>query len=75
MEKIEIEVDNDTARKWRNTNTRAKQHISREIDRLLKTVLAKQEDTLWPFLEKLRSEAEQKGFNDELLEEILNEEE
>lgn len=73
MERIEFEVNDDTAKKWRYTNPEIKQRIEKEVDQLLKIILEKEEDTLWPLLKKIRLEAEQKGFNDEILEQILNE--
>lgn len=72
MERIEFEVNDDTAKKWRYTNPEIKQRIEKEMDQLLQIILDKQEDTFWPFLEELRSKAEQNGFNDDILEQILN---
>jgi hypothetical protein len=74
MEKIVLEVDNDTARKWQYIEPEAKQRITEEMGRFLKTLLTKRKDDLWPFLEKLREEAEKKGFNDTILNDIINEE-
>jgi hypothetical protein len=74
MEKIVLEVDNDTARKWQYIEPEAKQRITEEMRRFLKTLLTKRKDDLWPFLEKLREEAEKKGFNDTILNDIINEE-
>ncbi len=38
----------------------------------LKVILDQQEDNLLPFLEKIRLDAEKKGFNDKVLDQILN---
>ena len=73
MDRIVIEVGDDLARKWRNTNPQTKQLISQELDQFLATIFDKKEDDIWPFLEKLRIEAETKGFDDHVLAEILNE--
>ncbi len=72
-ERIILEVENDTAKKWKYTDIKVKQRIYKEMDQLLKVILNKQEDDLWPFLEKLRKDAEQKGFNDKILKDILDE--
>jgi hypothetical protein len=37
------------------------------------TMMDKPSDDFWPFLERLRAEAEKKGFNDQILDNILNE--
>lgn len=73
MVRIEFEVNDDTAKKWRYANPEIKQFIEKEVDGLLKLILEKELDTLWPLLKKIRLEAEQKGFNDSILEQILNE--
>lgn len=73
MDRIILEVNNDTARKWRYVNQQTKQQISQKFDWLLNSLLDKQEDDIWAFLEKLRTEADQKGFSDEILTQILNE--
>ncbi|GAB3698556.1 hypothetical protein GCM10027592_23720 [Spirosoma flavus] len=73
MDRIILEVANDTARKWRYSNPQIRQRISEKFDQLLNDLLDKQEDDLWPFLEKIRAEAEEKGFSDEILAQILNE--
>jgi hypothetical protein len=44
------------------------------MGRFLKTLLTKRKDDLWPFLERLREETEKKGFNDKILNDIINEE-
>ncbi|WP_155297176.1 hypothetical protein [Spirosoma aerolatum] len=64
---------NNTARKWRHSNPQIRQRISEKFDLILNDLLDKQEDDLWPFLEKVRAEAEEKGFTDELLAQILDE--
>ncbi|GAB3550886.1 hypothetical protein [Spirosoma fluminis] len=73
MDRIILEVANDTARKWRYSNPQVRQCISEKFNQLLSDLLDKQEDDLWPFLEKIRTEAEGKGFSDEILAEILDE--
>jgi len=73
MDRIVIEVEDNLARRWRNADPETKQKVSQEVDQFLSTIFEKKEDEIWPFLEKLRAKAEQRGFNDEILEQILNE--
>ena len=73
MERIVLEVKPETARRWRMKSKEAKQADIENIDRLLNFWLDAQEEELWPFLERLRQDAEYKGFNDDILINILNE--
>ncbi|MCE7040710.1 hypothetical protein [Dyadobacter sp. CY312] len=73
MDRIVIEVGDNLARRWRNATPEVKQAVSQEVDQFLNTILEKNAEDVWPFLEELRAKAEQKGFSDEILEQILNE--
>ena len=73
MEKIMIEVDKDTAKKWEESDAVTKQRISDAFDKFLNILMEKEVEDFWPVLEKIREEAEKKGFSDEILDEILNE--
>ena len=42
------------------------------IESILAEIFVKKDDDIWLFLEKLRMEAEKKGFSDHVLDEILN---
>ena len=72
MERIVFEIDDNTARKWKYASAAAKRRISQKFDLLLQVMLDKQEDDFWQFLESARLGAVQKGFNDEILNDILN---
>ena len=74
MDRIVIEVDDATARRWRNILPSTKERISKKLDGLLGAILEKEDDEIWPFLEKVRREAEAKGFNDDIMNQILSEE-
>ena len=74
MEHIVIEVNNSTAKKWRFKNAETKHKISEQMDKIINIMLDKSDDEFWPILEKIRLEAENKGFNDNILNQILNEE-
>lgn len=72
MERIVIEVDEATAKKWNNRLPGTKQRISEKLGGLLNTILDKEEEDIWPFLEEVRAESEKKGFNDEIMNQILS---
>jgi hypothetical protein len=73
MDRIVIEVEDSLASKWRDATPEIKQIVSREVDLLISKILEKKDDDTWQFLEQLRKKAEQRGFSDEILEQILNE--
>lgn len=73
MERIVLEVGDATAKKWQYVEPKTKQRIYKTMDRILNSLLDRQAVDLWQFLEKVRAEAEKKGFNDDILDEILNE--
>jgi hypothetical protein len=73
MDRIVIEVEDSLASKWRDATPEIKQIVSREVDLLINKILEKKDDDTWQFLEQLRKKAEQRGFSDEILEQILNE--
>jgi hypothetical protein len=73
MDRIVIEVEDSLASKWRDATPEIKQIVSREVDLLINKILKKKDDDTWQFLEQLRKKAEQRGFSDEILEQILNE--
>lgn len=73
MEKIMIEVEKNTAKKWEESDAFTKQRISDAFDKFLNILMEKEEEGFWPVLEKIREEAEKKGFSDEILDQILKE--
>jgi hypothetical protein len=73
MDRIVIEVEDNLAKRWRNAAPEIKQKVSQELDHFLSNIFKKEEGEIWAFLEQLRSKAEQKGFDDSILEQILNE--
>ena len=73
MERIIIEVDDITAKKWKYISTELRQKLAGEFRQIMKATLDKSEDEFWPFLEKVRKNAERKGFNDDVLTQILGE--
>ncbi|MGK7393298.1 MAG: hypothetical protein ACNS62_01955 [Candidatus Cyclobacteriaceae bacterium M3_2C_046] len=73
MERIVIEVSEKVAKKWRYSDPSRKQQIAEAFNKILLTLMDKPSEDFWPFLERLRAEAEKKGFNDQILDDILNE--
>jgi len=73
MERIVIEVSEKVAKKWRYSDPDKKQQIAEAFNKILLTMMDKPGEEFWPFLERLRTEAEKKGFNDQVLDDILNE--
>jgi hypothetical protein len=74
MARIVIEVDELTGKKWNYASPQTRQKISKEFSQLMKATLSKSEDDFWPFLEEVRKRAEGRGFDDEILNQILSEE-
>ena len=72
MERIVIEVDDATAKKWRHTSFKAKQRLYSKIDQLLQVSLPKPEDNFWEFVDEIRKEAQANGITEEELQRILN---
>jgi len=73
MEKIQLEVDKETAEKWNRSNRKTQKQISDAFEKVMDIFFEGKEDDFWPFLERIRKKAENKGFNDEILNDILNE--
>lgn len=73
MDRIVIEVEDSVARKWRDAAPEVRRVAAQEVDQLLNVIFEQRDGDIWPFLEKLRAKAEQRGFNDEVLAQILNE--
>lgn len=72
MEKITIEVNADVAKKWLNTPVRLRKRLENQLISGIKNSDNIKND-FWHFLENERKKADKKGFNDEILNEILNE--
>lgn len=74
MERIIIEVDEITGKRWKYASMETRQKLSEKISQIMTVALNKDEDDFWPFLEKIRKNAETKGFSDEILNQVLSEE-
>lgn len=74
MERIIIEVDEITGKRWKYASLETRKKLSEKISQIMTVALNKDEDDFWPFLEKIRKNAETKGFSDEILNQVLIEE-
>ncbi|MBK9509288.1 MAG: hypothetical protein IPP61_09485 [Cytophagaceae bacterium] len=72
MEKITIEVNDDIASKWLKTPVRLRKRLENQFIAGINNS-EKFNDDFWNFLESERKKADQKGFNNEILNEIINE--
>ncbi len=75
MERIVIEVDDATAKKWQEVSPKIKKQIERNIEKQIE-VLSRgaKEDEFFALLDKISDEAMKNGLTGEILEKLLNEE-
>jgi len=72
MERIVLEVDEATAKKWRSASSRLRMEVSRIIDTQISAIIDKKEDKdIIQYLDELRKEMAEKGLTQEILDEIL----
>lgn len=72
MERIVLEVDEATAKKWRSASSRLRMEVSRIIDTQISAIIDKKEDKdIIQYLDELRKEMAKKGLTQEILDEIL----
>lgn len=74
MERIVIEVDALTAKKWRLASEEKRKKIAQKIDvRLAKELMVDSREEFKTFLDQLGKSMEERGLTEEILQEILNE--
>jgi hypothetical protein len=73
MERIVIEVNDVIARKWKYVQQQNKQKVTKVFEKSVAQEF-KNQDNHWLMLEEIRKQAEEKGFTDEILNEILSNE-
>jgi hypothetical protein len=74
MERIVIEVDDATAKRWRYSRPEIKQKVATLLKETMTEAYLNDKDAFWAKLEAMRIKAEEEGFNDEILNEILKDE-
>jgi hypothetical protein len=71
MDRIVIEVDETTARKWKLASDEAKRNAFRKISAILNYTLDKDDNELTVFQDKISKEAKQNGLTLEVFQDIM----
>jgi len=74
MERIVIEVDEATGKKWELSSRKRKESLSQEINVKLARDLADTKEDFIQYLDELRLTMKERGLTEEKLQEILNDE-
>jgi FKBP-type peptidyl-prolyl cis-trans isomerase (trigger factor) len=75
MERIVIEVDEETAKKWNQASPKIKEQLEKNIEKQIDILSrAAKEDEFFALLDKISDEAVKNGLTEEILEKLLNEE-
>lgn len=75
MERIVLEVDDATAKKWQDASPEIKKGLGKKIEDLLKRISYEiQINNFETLLDKASDEAARNGLTEEILEKLLNEE-
>lgn len=74
MERIVIEVDEATAKKWRMSSQKRRNIISRQVNITMAKELADSKEDFVQYLAELRSTMKERGLTEEVLEEMLKDE-
>ena len=74
MERIILEVDDKTAKAWRNTSPKLKSQIEKNLELVLADSLRKTGEANFELLlQEIREEAAKNGLTEEILEKLLSE--
>ncbi|HET7115246.1 MAG TPA: hypothetical protein VFI29_02065 [Hanamia sp.] len=75
MERIVLEVDEATAKKWRKASPKIKGQLERNIEKQIE-ILSRgvKEDEFFALLDRISDKAVKNGLTEEILEKLLNEE-
>ena len=75
MERIVIEVDEETAKKWNQASPKIKERLEKNIEKQIDILSrAAKEEEFFALLDKISDEAVKNGLTEEILEKLLNEE-
>ncbi len=74
MERIVIEVEDATAKKWRLSSQQTKNKVSQEINIRLTKELTDSKSEFKQFLDEIRNTMEERGLTEEILNDILKDE-
>lgn len=73
MERIVIEVDDVTAKKWRLSSQKSRNRVSQQVNIILAKEFADSKEDFLQYLDELRSTMKERGLTEEKVNEILNE--
>jgi len=75
MERIVIEVDEATAKKWRKASPEIKNRLEKSFEKQIEIVSQSDKEAQFEeLLKKARKEAAKNGLTEEILQQLLNEE-
>jgi hypothetical protein len=75
MDRIVLEVEDETAKAWRNTSPKLREQIGKNLEEVLSYSLSKtKEENFELLLQDARAEAFKNGLTEEILNQLLNEE-
>ncbi len=75
MERIVIEVEDDTAKKWETVAPALKSQLEKSFDKQINILTESIKKAKFKFsLDKVSDEAEKNGLTEEILQQLLNEE-
>jgi hypothetical protein len=75
MERIVIEVDDATAKKWQNVSSKIKSELEKSFERQIDGLSEKMKEANFEnLLKTVREEAAKNGLTEEILQQLLNEE-
>lgn len=74
MDRIILEVDDRSAKKWMYASQEKKEQLSKSIGQLIDKSLSSNDDDFWKFIDKISEKAASNGLNEEQLRLLLDEE-
>lgn len=75
MERIILEVDEATAKKWKDASPEIKNRLEKNVERQIEVLTrGARVDDFFALLDKISDEAVKNGLTEEILERLLNEE-
>jgi hypothetical protein len=75
MERIVLEVNDQTAKAWRNTSAKLRTQIGKNLEQILADSLSKTREANFELLlQEARKEAAKNGLTEEVLAALLNDE-
>lgn len=74
MDRIILEVDDRSAKKWMYASPAKKEQLSKSIEKLIDQSLSANDDDFWKFVDKISLKAESNGLTEDELYLLLNDE-